>query len=109
MNETIEAAKESARAIGKISDTTAKALDLARDASRFVGRVLGDVPRDLVGILGGDWLAIKRQKRILTMAQITTQLLLERGVINTITVPMNLGVPLLESGSLEEEEAITEL
>jgi hypothetical protein len=46
---TAKAVEESAKASGQ-------AIELARDAGRYFDRVFGDLPVNVVGVFGADWL-----------------------------------------------------
>lgn len=97
---------ESAKATQEVAKTGGKAIDITRELGGFLSRMFGDVPTDLVGLAGGDWLHIKRQERLLVLAQKTNQQLKERGIENSVKVPLSFGVPLLEKASLEEDDGL---
>ena len=42
---------DSAHAIEETAKATAKAIDLAAQAGKYIGAVIGDLPHDLVGIM----------------------------------------------------------
>jgi hypothetical protein len=56
-----------------IGDEQAKAaqeaLKTARAAGSYFAEVLGTVPHDVVGLLGGDWLRVKRAENAARIAQ----------------------------------------
>ena len=54
-------------AIRELAKTTGTALELAGKAGNYIAWVLGTVPRDLLGVLGGDWLG---QVRIRNFARL---------------------------------------
>ena len=92
-NELIPITDEQAKAIQEFAKTTDKAMDLAGDAGRFVGSVIGTVLPDLIGVLGGD-----------------TESLLRRRKVETKTpVSMSVAMPLFEAAAAESREEILRL
>ena len=61
MSDEIEAITESAKAAQEVAKTTGKALDLVQAGGAYLAQMLGTVPQDVVGLLGGDLI---RQYRI---------------------------------------------
>ncbi len=57
-----------------------KALDIGENLGKFLSRVFGTLPNDVVGVIGGDWL---RHFRILNadrLATKTEEILKQRGI-----------------------------
>lgn len=100
---------ESAKAAQEIAKTTGKAVDAAHDVGRFLGRVFGAVPEDLVGILGGDWLHQKRQENIQIMAEMTEARLRARKVDRLRQVSPNVAISLLKQAADENREELLEV
>lgn len=92
------------RALGarlSVSDATVEA------ASRFLASAIGEPGQNVVGLMGGDWLRIRRIENALLMAQRAQQRLRARGITNAERVlPLKLAHPLIEAASLEEDPAM---
>jgi hypothetical protein len=96
-------------AIKELAKTAGTALAVAGKAGSYIAWVLGTVPHDLVGVLGGDWL---RQVRIRNLARLhdrTEEILRSRGVTKTEPVSPSLAVPLLRAAADESREELQEL
>jgi len=56
-----------------ISDEQAKllreALEIVKGLGAYVGETLGTLPQDLVGILGGDWVRVRRTENLAVLIQ----------------------------------------
>lgn len=100
---------ESAKAAQEVAKATGKAIDAAHDVGRFLGRVFGAVPEDLVGILGGDWLHQKRQENIQIMAEMTEARLRARKVDCLRQVSPNVAISLLKHAADENREELLEV
>ena len=92
---TAKAVEESAKTAGKALDT--------------LNKVIGDVPSDLVGVLGGAWLyeqhiCIKDKLR-----RRTEQLLRERDVQELAEVSPNIAIALISGAREEADEELAEL
>jgi hypothetical protein len=64
MSDLIPISDEQTKAIQEVAKTTGTGLDLVGKAGFYVGWVLGTVPSDLVGLLGGDWLSRVRIRNL---------------------------------------------
>ncbi|MBL4748406.1 MAG: DUF4393 domain-containing protein [Magnetovibrio sp.] len=100
---------ETAKAVQETAKTSGKAIDASRDLGRFLGQIFGEVPSDLVGLAGGDWLHLKRQERIHVLAQKTNERLQAQGIKETIQVPLKVAIPLIENASLEEDDELMDM
>ncbi|UTW50437.1 DUF4393 domain-containing protein [bacterium SCSIO 12827] len=107
--ESAKAIQEASKAASEVANATTRAIKAAQDAGGFLANVFGTVPEDAVGLLGGDWLKIKRKERIAIMVEGTIKRLNERGVDQTSLrqISMAFGVPLLQHASLEEDELLS--
>ncbi len=68
MSDEIEAVTEGAKAVQEVAKTTGKAVDLVQAGGSYLAQMLGTVPKDVVGYLGGDYL---RHVRIRNWYQIS--------------------------------------
>jgi hypothetical protein len=62
---------EEARAIAEIAKTTGQVIHAGEGLGGYVARVFRSVPEDLVGRLGGDWLAEQRKRHLATLQENT--------------------------------------
>jgi len=100
---------EQAKAIQEVAKTTGTALELVGKAGAYVGEVLGTVPKDLVGVLGGDWLGEVRIRNLARYKERTEELLRARGVTETAPVSPSIAVPLLRAAADESREELQDL
>jgi hypothetical protein len=70
---------DTAHAIEEAAKAAGKSVDAVTQGGMYVGWVLGDLPRDLVGIFG-DWLLHKRVRRWAEMCEETGDILRKRGI-----------------------------
>jgi abortive infection alpha-like protein len=108
-NELIPISDEQARAIQEVAKTTGTALDLVEKAGAYIGWVLGTVPADLAGVLGGDWLAQVRIRNLAWYRHRTEEILRARGVAEPAPVSPSLAIPLLRAAADESREELQEL
>jgi hypothetical protein len=99
---------ESACAIEETAKAVAKGIDAAIQAGKYVGEVLGDLPHDLVGIMG-DWVKHKRARRWAELSADTEKILRERGVENREDVSPSVAIPLVAGAINEDREVLKEL
>jgi hypothetical protein len=99
----------SEKSVTAVASTAGKAIDLVHDFGRFAGRVMGTVPEDMVGVLGGDLLKHVRVRIGARLQQRTDQILRERGVTQTQAVSPSIAVPLLQAATSEDREELREM
>lgn len=94
-------AKESVKAAG----------ELAKELGSFLARILGTVPEDAVGVLGGDWLHHARIRNATRLMRRTQELLSGRGTKEQTTTPLSpsVAVPLLNAAQDESRDELQEL
>lgn len=96
-----------------ISDEQAKlatkALDVLQGFGGFLRQVLGTVPEDLVGVLGGDWLKVRRAENLANMLKKAEERLEARDVVETKPANLTLALPLFEAASNEGREELQDL
>jgi hypothetical protein len=97
------------KAIQEVARTTGAALPLVEKAGSYIGWVLGTLPADLVGVLGGDWLGHVRIRNLARYEQRTREILQGRGVIEPQPVSPSLAIPLLRAAADESREVLQEL
>lgn len=100
---------EQAKAVQEVAKTTGTTIELVQKAGEYIGLVLGTVPADLVGVLGGDWLAQVRIRNLARLKDRTAEILRSRGVIDIIPVSPSLAVPLLRAAADESREELQDL
>jgi hypothetical protein len=97
-----------------ISDEQAKlgtkALEVLQDFGGFLRDVLGTVPEDLVGILGGDWLKVQRAKNLAQMLAKARARLNAKGVTKPEpVVSLRLALPLFRAAADESQAELQDL
>ena len=95
-----------------ISDDQAKLgqelVKAIRDASGYFTDILGDAPKDLMGLLIGDWVKAKRSERIAMNWQKTRERLRARG-IEPEPPSLKYAIPILQAAADEENEELQDL
>jgi len=99
---------DSAHAIEETAKAVQKAIDAAMQSGKYVGEVLGDLPHDLVGIIG-DWVKHKRARRWAELSAETEKILRERGVENRGDVSPSVAIPLIAAAINEDRDELKEL
>jgi hypothetical protein len=99
---------DSAHAIEETAKAAQKAMDLAAQAGNYVGGVLGDLPRDLAGIIG-DWVKHVRARRWAELEAATEKILRERGVENRSDASPSVAIPLIAAAINEDRDGLKEL
>ena len=99
---------DSAHAIEETAKAAGKAIDAAVQAGKYVGEVLGDLPHDLVGIMG-DWVKQQRARRWAELSAETEKILRERGVENRSEASPSVAIPLIAAAINEDRDGLKQL
>ena len=95
-----------------ISDEQAKllqqALQAGRDTAGYFADFLGDLPKDLLGLLVGDRVKAKRIEKMAALWQRTRERLRDRG-IDPEPPSLKYAIPILEAAADEENEELQDL
>jgi Abortive infection alpha len=96
-----------------ISDEQAKlgqeALKVLRGLGSFLEKVLGSVPEDLIGYLGGDWLRVRRAENLANLMHRAKARLETWGVEAPIPPSLSVTLPLFRDAADESREELQEL
>jgi len=99
---------DSAHAVEETAKAVGKAIDAAADAGKYAAGVLGDLPHDLVGIMG-DWVKQQRARRWAGLQADSEQILRERGVENRSDASPSIAIPLIAAAINEDRDGLKEL
>ena len=100
---------EQAKALASIAATTTEGIKTATKAGGWVASILQDVPKDLIGLGGADWLHHKRQRNLATL-ETETAAHLERIAAERRTEPSpSVLVPLLSAATDESRKELQRL
>jgi hypothetical protein len=99
---------DSAHAIEETAKATSKAIDAAIMAGKYGGEILGDLPHDLVGIIG-DWVKHTRARRWAELSAETQKILDARGVANRADVSPSVAIPLIAAAINEDRDVLKQL
>jgi hypothetical protein len=105
------AVKATANATTALAGVVSKGLDMASAVGGYVFKIVGTVPEDLIGVLGGDYLHHQRRRNLAAMAA-KTALRIEQigGRAPELTEPSaSLVVPLLQAAADENREELQDL
>lgn len=100
---------EESKAIGEVAKTTGKIVDAGRELGSFLSKFAGGPLEQGMGIVE-DWLRqIRFENQVKFMGR-TNDLLKQRGLSgSTRRVPLKIAIPLIEAGTLEDEESLRDL
>jgi Abortive infection alpha len=84
-------------------------LEIVHDTGGYLNRVFSDVPTDLVGVAGGDWLHEVRIRIRDKWRRRTAQILCERDVQEAIELSPNMAIALIGGAQEESKEELMEL
>jgi hypothetical protein len=97
---------EQAKAAQEVAKTAGKALDLISGAAEHIATAFGDVPANLVGVAGGDWLSAVRVRNLAKL-KTNTDKLLEGIAKERRTEPApSIVIPLLEAAGEETRDIL---
>lgn len=105
--DNIPVTDEQAKALQEAFKLGGKGLDLAKALGSYLAQVLGSTPADVVGLLGGDWIRVRRAENLVLTMQRARERLRERGV-EPQPAPLALAVPLLEGAADENREELVD-
>ena len=108
-NGIVPVSDEQAKAIQEGFKLGGQSLEAARAFGGYMARIFGTVPEDIVGLMFGDALRLKRVENIVKMATKARERLEARGVKEQQEVPLSLGLPLLEAASDEDRDELVDL
>lgn len=100
--------EEIAKAVQSVAKLGEKSLDTAEKLGSFFTRVFHGPISEVSGIVT-DKLRFVRWRRLVQMSNEVNEILERRGVNDTRAVPPKLALPIIEDGSLEEEETLQHL
>lgn len=97
-----------------ISDEQAKAIQEAlktlQGLGEFVKETFGTVPQDLVGILGGDYLKVRRAENLArTIEKARERIRLQKRDEEGRTAPLSLGLPIMVAAAEESRDELQDL
>jgi hypothetical protein len=96
-----------------ISDEQAKLgqdlVKAVRDASGYFTDILGDLPKDLIGLLVGDRVKAKRIEKIEKLWQKTRERMRDGGIADPEPPSLKYAIPILQAVADEENEDLQDL
>jgi len=93
----------------KATEATARATNNAVEAGRELGHFISGPAREIVGMLE-DHLKVVRFERQVRLWDRVRNMLTERGMAGpTRQIPLNIGLPLLENATLEEDDDLQDV
>jgi len=97
---------EESRAIEEFSKTSGKAIDAARELGSFLSKYSGGPLEQAMGIVE-DKLKYLRWERQIRLTERANEFLAERGLSQpTRKVLLQVAIPLIQGGSLEEDDSL---
>lgn len=98
-----------ARAVEAAAKPVDRALAIIQDTGSYLKEVVGDLPKNAVGALGGDWLAHKRIRNLDALRRRTEEIIRERDATPVDQLSPNVAGELLSGAQEESREELIEL
>lgn len=99
---------EGAKAIQEVAKATGKGIDAAREAGGFIAKCIGGPLNEAVGIWT-DRLKYVRWEQQVTLMALANKKLLQLGLdAPTQAVPLQLAIPILQEGSMQNDDVLQE-
>jgi hypothetical protein len=95
---------EQAKAMQEMAKLASKIVDASSGIGRYVDRVLGHVPDNLVGYFGGDYLAEVRTRNAERLRADTEEIRRRRGTQERVDVSPSIAIPLVQA-AIDEDRA----
>jgi hypothetical protein len=108
-DELIPITDEQAKAIQESAKLGQEALGVLKSLGGYLREILGTVPEDFVGLIGGDWLRLRRAENMAEIAAKARERLRVRGVKNAEPISLTLALPLLRAASDESRDELQAL
>lgn len=108
-NELIPVSDEQAKAIQEVAKLGASGLETVREFAGFVAAVLGTPVSNIVGLLGLDWVYVKRAENLVRMRRAAEERLKVRHITDVAPVSLSLALPLLKAAAEEDREELVDL
>ncbi len=109
MGDEIEAVTETAKAVQEVAKTGRALIEPGTDLAKYVARVLGTAPEDVVGFLVGDPLHELRQHTLTGILRAVFEKLRKRGVETAKPIRPGPGKEAFEAASLETDETLQDM
>ncbi len=106
MSDESEPVTAVAKAVEETAKTGRALVEAGSDLASFVGKALGTVPEDTVGLLVGDYLHDLRIRNLDKISRKTEKILRERGVKDPEPIGPKVLLPALEAASEETDETL---
>ena len=109
MGDDIEAVTETAKTVQEVAKTGRALIEPGTDLAKYLARVLGTVPEDVVGFLIGDPLHELRQHTLIGILRAAFEKLRARGVETAKPIRPGPGKDAFEAASLETDETLQDM
>ncbi len=97
---------DESKAIGEVAKTSGKAINAGRELGGFISKYVGGPLDQAMGIVE-DKLKYLRWERQIRLMERANEFLSERGLqLPTRKVPMQIAIPIMQGGSLEEDDSL---
>jgi hypothetical protein len=100
---------DEAKALSEVARTTGKAIDALRDTGSYLAGVFGSVPRDLVGVGGGDWLFHQRRRHLAKLEAATLTIVKQYEPERRTEPSPSVVLPLFGAAADEAREELQQL
>ena len=90
------------KAVEETAKATSNAVDLIREGGRAIAPAIGNI----YGVLIGDKVAAARERRLDEITRKTKKILQDRKVKDSVELPEDIAIPLLEAAQSEPREVV---
>lgn len=109
MEDELETIKETAKAVQEASKAGKALVDATSDLGKFVARVLGTVPEDIVGLSIGDYLREIRTRNLDKIRRKTDEILRRRKVEKPKSISPKQAIPAFKAMADESDETLQDI
>lgn len=100
--------EETAKAVQEVAKTASNALDKTAEMSRFLAKIIGPAIEDL-GAIAKQYTEYWKLRNALSLREKFERVLTERGNPPLSSLPLRIGLPLLDAAVTEDEEQLQTL
>jgi Abortive infection alpha len=105
----IPVSDEQAKAFQEAAKLGQEVVKTLGDGGGYLAKVLGTVPEDLVRLLGGNWLSVKRRENLARMLHKSKERLRAEGIEDPEPASINVVLPIIYAAASESREELVDL
>lgn len=100
---------EEAKAVQEVAKLGGKLVDATTGFGGWLAEIVGDSPKNLFGLIAGDWIDHQRQRNLMYLQQKTDRIRADIGAGLPVEPAVSVVVPLLQAAADESREELQDL